>query len=123
GGGPGGGAGTAGRVGPARHPRPLDRHRLALPRDHPTGAGVRPRHPAAEPARRGHGLHPGVRRRALVGTAAARPERPAVEEPPAVPAGRHGDQRRLPVALVRRPQRRGGLLTRRHPTARHHLQV
>ena len=45
----------------------------------------------AQPARRGHGLHPGVRRRALVGADAAQPERAAAQGPAAVHARRHGD--------------------------------
>ena len=32
-----------------------------------------------QPARRGHGVHPGVRRRALVGAGAAQPERAAAQ--------------------------------------------
>ena len=42
------------------------------------------------PARRRHGVHPRVRRRPLVGAAAAQPERAAAQSPAAVPAGRDG---------------------------------
>ena len=59
------------------------------------------RAPAAqEPARRRHGLHPGVRRRSLVGAAAAQPERPAAEGPAALHPRRHGHLGALPAALV-----------------------
>ena len=56
-----------------------------------------------EPARRRHGLHPRVRRRPLVGAAAAQPERAAAQGPAAVHPGRDGDQRA--VAAARRPRR------------------
>ena len=46
--------------------------------------------PPRQPARPRHGLHPGVRRRALVGAAAAQPERAAAQGPAAVHARRHG---------------------------------
>ena len=87
-------------------PVPLTVHRLAVPRDHPAGPRLRPRHPPVEPARRRHRLHPGVRRRPLVGAAAAQPERAAAQDPAAVPARRHGHQRALPAALVRAAQGR-----------------
>ena len=44
------------------------------------------RDPAGEPARRGRGVHPRVRRRALVGAAAAQPDRAAAQGPAAVHA-------------------------------------
>ena len=44
------------------------------------------RDPAGQPARRGRGLHPGVRRRPLVGAAAAQPDRAAAQGPAAVHA-------------------------------------
>ena len=47
---------------------------------------VRPVDPAGEPARPRRRLHPRVRRRALVGAAAAQPERAAAQEPAAVHA-------------------------------------
>ena len=58
-------------------------------------------HPRRQPARRGRGLHPGVRRRALVGAAAAQPDRAAAQGPAAVHAGRDGDLGALPAALAR----------------------
>ncbi len=42
-------------------------------------------------AHRGHRVHPGVRRRALVGADPAQPERVAAQEPAAVHAERDGD--------------------------------
>ena len=59
-----------------------------------------------EPARRRHRLHPRVRRRPLVGAAAAQPERAAAQGPAAVPAGRDGDERGLPAAVLRAAQGR-----------------
>ena len=60
------------------------------------------------PARRGHRLHPRVRRRPLVGEPAAQPERAADQGPAAVRAGRHGDQRAVAARLEPAPQRRAG---------------
>ncbi|CAA9339895.1 MAG: Uncharacterized amino acid permease, GabP family, partial [uncultured Frankineae bacterium] len=98
--------GAAGAVGAARAAGAPDDHRVALPRDHPPGPRLRPRRPAVEPARRRDGVHPRVRRRALVGAAAAQPERPAPQDAPALPAGGDGDQRGLPAALLRAAPRR-----------------
>ena len=57
--------------------------------------------PPGQPARPRRGLHPGVRRRALVGAAAAQPERAAAQGPAAVHAGRHGG---LGAVAARRPR-------------------
>ena len=54
------------------------------------------------------GLHPRIRRRALVGTAPAQPERAAAQGPAAVRARRHGHQRALAAAVQPEPQSRGG---------------
>ena len=59
---------------------------LAVPRDHPADRRLRPQHPRRQPARRGRGLHPRVRRRPLVGAAAAQPDRAAAQGPAAVHA-------------------------------------
>ena len=59
---------------------------LAVPRDHPADRRVRHADPEGQPARRGRGLHPGVRRRPLVGAAAAQPDRAAAQGPAAVHA-------------------------------------
>ena len=86
----------------ARHRRTAEGAGLAVPRDHP--ADRRLRHAsirARRPARRGRGLHPGVRRRPLVGAAAAQPDRAAAQGPAAVHAGRDGDLRALPAAVLR----------------------
>ena len=61
--------------------------------------------PQGEPARRRDGLHPRVRRRPLVGAAAAQPERAAAQGPPAVHAGRDGHERARTSCA--RPARRG----------------
>ena len=58
---------AAGGVGRAQHRRPPQGAALAVPRGDPADRRVRDRDPAGEPARRGRGLHPGVRRRPLVG--------------------------------------------------------
>ena len=52
----------------------------------PADRRLRHRDPAGQPARRGRGLHPGVRRRPLVGAAAAQPDRAAAQGPAAVHA-------------------------------------
>ena len=51
-----------------------------------------------KPARPGRRLHPGVRRRPLVGAAAAQPERAAAQGPAALHAGCDGDQRAVAAA-------------------------
>ena len=70
-----------------------DRHRLAVPGDHPADHRLREVAAPRRPARRGHRLHPRVRGRPVVGAPAAQPERAADQGPAAVRAGRHGDQR------------------------------
>ncbi len=57
--------------------------------------------------RRRHRVHPRVRRRPLVGAAAAQPERAAAQGAAAVPAGRHGDERRVAAPVVRPAQGTG----------------
>ena len=59
------------------------------------------RDPRGQPARRRGGLHPGVRRRPLVGADAAQPDRPAAQGPAAVHPGRDGHLRALPAAWLR----------------------
>ena len=73
---------------------------LAVPRDHPADRRVRPQHPRRQPARRRRGLHPGVRRRALVGAGPAQPDRAAAQGPAAVHARGDGDLGALPAALL-----------------------
>ena len=51
-------------------------------------------------AHRGHGVHPRVRRRPLVGTGAAQPERAAAEGQAAVRAERDGDIRSVAAEFV-----------------------
>ena len=70
-------------------------------------------------ARRGHRLHPRVRRRPLVGAPAAQPERAAAQGPAAVRAGRDGDQRALAARVLRPAQgpARAGRAGRRAPRA------
>ena len=100
GGGRRGGPAAPGRVGCARPARPPEDPRLAVPGDHPPGPRLRQEHPPQEPPRRRHRVHPRVRRRPLVGAAAAQPERAAAEGQAAVPAGRHGDQRRVAAGVL-----------------------
>ena len=82
-------------------PVPLKVARLALPRDHPAGRRLRQVAAARQPPRRRHGLHPRVRRRAVVGAAAAQPERAAAQGPAAVHARRHGGQRAVAARVLR----------------------
>ena len=114
------------RPGPRRVGRAADRRTaegalLAVPRDHPPGRRLRAQHPRRQPARRGRGLHPRVRRRPLVGAAAAQPDRAAAQGPAAVHAGRHGDLGALPAPLgdlrqaARRPAAHEGAARRRPP--------
>ena len=90
------------RVGRAQHRRTAQGAVLAVPRDDPADRRVRRRDPARQPARRGRRLHPGVRRRPLVGAAAAQPDRAAAQGPAAVHAGRDGHLGALPAALLAR---------------------
>ena len=77
-----------------------------------------------EPARRRRGLHPRVRRRPLVGAAAAQPDRAPAQGPAAVHARRDGDLGALPAARfgegqeARRP-RPATAATRRRTTWPH----
>ena len=75
--------------------------RLALPRNHPSGAGIRQTDQQGVAAHRGHRVHPRVCRRALVGTGAAQPERVATEGQAAVHAQCDGDFRSLAAQFVR----------------------
>ena len=100
---PGGDARAAAGVGPAQHPRAAEGARLAVPRGDRPGHRLCEERPARQPARPGHGAHPRVRRRALVGAPAAQPERAAAEGPAAVHPGRHGDQRALAARVVGGP--------------------
>ena len=74
------------RVGRAQPRRPAQGAALALPRGRPADRRLRHRDPEGQPARRGRGLHPGVRRRALVGAAPAQPDRAAAQGPAALHA-------------------------------------
>ena len=74
---------------------------LALPRGDQPDHRLRPQHPEREPAGRGHGLHPRIRGRALVGADPAQPERAAAEGPAAVHPRRDGDLGALPPRLLR----------------------
>ena len=56
--------------------------------------------PEGEPAGRGGGLHPGVRRRPVVGAAAAQPDRAAPEGEAAVHPGRDGDLGAVPAGVL-----------------------
>ena len=67
--------------GSARDPGAAQGRRVAVPGDHQAGAGLRQAGAHEEPARRGDGVHPGVRRRALVGAGPAQPERAAASRP------------------------------------------
>ena len=72
-----------GRAQPRRTPQgPL----LAVPRDRAADRRLRHPDPEGQPARGGRGLHPGVRRRPLVGAAAPQPDRAAAQGPAAVHA-------------------------------------
>ena len=73
-------------VGRAQHRRPAQGAALAVPRGGQADRRLRHGDPAGQPARRGRGLHPGVRRRPLVGAAAAQPDRAAAQGPAAVHA-------------------------------------
>ncbi len=79
---------------------PLEDARLALPRDHPADRGVRQGDPRGPAAWRRRGLHPGVRRRSLVGAAAAQPDRAAAQDPAALHAGGHGHLGAVPAAVL-----------------------
>ncbi len=86
-------------VGGPRDPDPAQGRQLALPRAGATRDPLRQGAPQVEPPRHHHGLHPRVRRREVVGAAAAQPDRPAAQGPSAVHARRHGHERALPAQL------------------------
>ncbi len=65
-------------------PVPLKVLASPLPGGDPADHQLCQNHPPGQPPRGDHHLHPRVRRRALVGTPAAQPERPAPEGPVAV---------------------------------------
>ena len=75
------------RVGRAADRRTPEDAVLAVPRGDPADRRVRHRDPRGQPARRRGRLHPGVRRRPLVGAGAAQPDRPAAQGPAAVHPG------------------------------------
>ena len=91
---------AAGGVGRAQHRRAAQGAALAVPRAHPPDRRVRHRDQDGQPARRGRRLHPRVRRRPLVGAAAAQPDRAAAQGPAAVHPGRDGDLGALPAAFL-----------------------
>src|SRR2546423_224493 len=80
-------------VGGAADPGTAYRGRLAVPGDHQADHRLRQVVAPRVAAGRGDGVHPGVRRRQVVGEPVAQPERAAAEGPAAVRAGRHGGQR------------------------------
>ncbi len=88
------------RVGGQRYLGAAQGDRLALPGNHPAGAGLRQADQQGVAAHRGHGVHPRVRRRSLVGAGAAQPECAAAEGPAAVHAERDGDFRSLAAQFV-----------------------
>ena len=96
---------AAGGVGRPEPRHPAQGPALALPRGRAPDRGVHPGDPPGQPARRRGGLHPGVRRRALVGAAAPQPDGAPAQGTPALHAGRHGHLRALPAAVL--PGRRG----------------
>ena len=89
-------------VGRAQHRRPAQGPALAVPRGGQADRRVRRRHPRRQPARGRRRLHPGVRRRPLVGAAAPQPDRTAAQGPAAVHPRRDGHLRALPAAVLRR---------------------
>ena len=82
-----------GRVAEPADPRPPDGGHLPVPRRHGPGPGLRPHHPAGEPAGHRRRVRPGVRGAALVGAPAAQPVRAPAQDPPPVPPGRYRDER------------------------------
>ncbi len=96
-----------GGVGPAPPRRAAQGAALALPRAGPADRRVRHRDQAGQPARRGRGLHPGVRRRPLVGAAAPQPDRTAAQGPAALHPRRDGDLGALPAPLLADRSRAG----------------
>ncbi len=91
----------------AHNPGGAEDPRLAVPRGDAPDPRLRARAAALEPARPRHRLHPGVRGRALVGAAAAQPERVAAEGPAALHPRCDGHERPLAAGVQR--ARRGPL--------------
>ncbi len=87
-------------LGEAQDPGAVEGHRVALPGDHPAGSGLREADQDGQPARRGHRVHPGVRRGSLVGADPAQPERPAAQGQVAVHSGGDGDERAVAAGIV-----------------------
>ena len=83
-----------------QHRRPPQGPALAVPRGDPADRRVRQEIRKRQPARGGRRLHPGVRRRPLVGAAAAQPDRAAAQGPAAVRPRGHGHLGALPAAVV-----------------------
>ena len=104
-------------VGGGRHRHPAQGGGLALPGGHQPDPRLRQEHPQREPARRGHGLHPRVRRRALVGADPAQPERAAAEGPAAVHPRRDGDLGALPAGSPPARPRSGSSRAKTPPVA------
>ena len=91
---------AAGGVGRAQPRGAAEGAALAVPRAGPADRRVRHGDPAGQPARCGGGLHPRVRRRALVGAAAAQPDGAAAQGPVAVHPRGHGHLGALPAAVL-----------------------
>ena len=99
-------------------PVPLTVIASPVPGDHPAHRGLREAAAPGEPAGHRHRVRPGIRGRALVGAAAAQPERAPAEDPAADAARGDRGQRALPAALgghrIRRAPRRAGQLDGPH---------
>lgn len=88
------------RMGAKRYQRAAEGDRIAVPRDHQTGARLRQAGAQGRTTRCRHRLHPGVRGRSLVGAVAAQPERAAAQGQVAVRTRCDGDQRALAAELL-----------------------
>ena len=105
-----------GGVGRPEHRRPAEGAGLAVPGGGQADRRLHQGDPEGQPARGRRGLHPGVRRRSVVGAAPAQPDGAAAQGPAALHAGRDGDVGALPAPVQRdRPRARGA---RDHPGAR-----
>ena len=91
-------------LGGRRHRHPAQGGGLALSGGDQPDPRLRPQHPEREPAGRGHGLHPRIRGRALVGADPAQPERAAAEGPAVVHPRRDGHLGALPPRLSSAPR-------------------
>lgn len=87
-------------MGGQRHHGAAEGHRVAVPRDHPSGRRIRAPGAPRVAARRGHRVHPGVRRRTLVGADPAQSVGAAPQGTPAVRTRRHGDLGAVAAHLV-----------------------